>query len=95
MRDRAISVLGSDATNEMMKRALSGEPLAYIKGFTNFAGMEFKVTPDVMIPRAASEVLVNSSFDHIKASTSCAEDVQLSSIKVLDLGTGIQKNIRK
>ena len=41
-------------------RRLKGEPVAYITGSWEFYGMPMRVTPDVLIPRADTEVLVDA-----------------------------------
>ena len=52
---------------EMLERRLKGEPLAYIAGSWEFYGLPFTVTPDVLIPRIDTEVLVACVVRAIKA----------------------------
>ena len=52
---------------EMLERRLKGEPLAYIAGSWEFYGLPFTVTPDVLIPRMDTEVLVACVVRAIKA----------------------------
>ena len=52
---------------EMLERRLKGEPLAYIAGSWEFYGLLFTVTPDVLIPRIDTEVLVACVVRAIKA----------------------------
>lgn len=47
--------------NEFTARRLAGEPLAYILGEWEFYGLDFYVTPDVLIPRMDTEVLVKAA----------------------------------
>jgi release factor glutamine methyltransferase len=63
--------------NQLVQRVQNGEPLAYIVGYREFYSRQFKVTPDTLIPRPETEILVEQVLD--KA---------LSGAKVLDLGTG-------
>lgn len=46
--------------NALLQRRLAGEPLAYLTGEWEFYGLPIKVTPDVLIPRMDTEVLVET-----------------------------------
>lgn len=61
----------------LVVRRMRHEPVAYILGEQEFFGLTFRVTPDVLIPRGDSEVLVEMA---LKARP----DAQ----RVLDCGTG-------
>lgn len=68
MRD--LSLYTSDAIEttamDMLSRRLKGEPLAYISGSWEFYGLPMTVTPDVLIPRMDTEVLVDAAVEFIK-----------------------------
>lgn len=61
----------------LIDRRAAHEPVAYIIGAQEFFGLDFTVTPDVLIPRGDSEVLV-------EAALAARPDAR----RVLDLGTG-------
>lgn len=61
----------------LVERRAAHEPVAYIRGYQEFFGLGFRVTPDVLIPRGDSEVLV-------EAALASRPDAR----RVLDLGTG-------
>jgi release factor glutamine methyltransferase len=61
---------------ELIERRAKREPLQYILGATEFWGLKFKVTPDVLIPRPETELLVEEALKN--------KDV----ISILDIGTG-------
>ncbi|GIK16285.1 MAG: release factor glutamine methyltransferase [Planctomycetota bacterium] len=48
---------------ELVKRAAASEPVAYLTGQREFFSLEFHVTPDVLIPRPETELLVESVLD--------------------------------
>lgn len=54
----------------LLKRRLSGEPLAYIVGYREFYGLKLKVTPDTLIPRADTETLVEAALQKISSELS-------------------------
>lgn len=60
-----------------LKSRMQSEPIAYILGKTEFYGREFSVTPDVLIPRGDSEVLIETAMELVPDAK-----------RVLDLGTG-------
>ena len=62
-------------------RMASGEPIQYIIGKAYFSDREFKVTPDVLIPRPETELLVREAVNWARRSGR-------KSLRVLDLCTG-------
>ena len=50
---------------EFVQRRASGEPLQYITGVQDFFGREFRVTPDVLIPRPETELLVEAAIEKL------------------------------
>ena len=58
-RDMNLYVSGEmeRRVDELVQRRLGGEPVAYIVGEWEFYGLPLDITPDVLIPRADTEVL--------------------------------------
>ena len=57
------------------------KPLAYITGTREFYRLEFRVTPDVLIPRPESELLVDAALDHMRQA-------RIRAPQVADVGAG-------
>ncbi len=64
---------------EAVARRTIGEPLQYITGVQDFFGREFRVTPDVLIPRPETELLVEAALEVIAGE---------SAPTICDVGTG-------
>jgi len=57
-----------DQFRGVVERRAAGEPLQYITGVQDFFGREFRVTPDVLIPRPETELLVEAALEVSKAA---------------------------
>ena len=57
--DRPLTPDEIDAYRELLQRRAAGEPVAYLTGKREFFGLEFEVTPDVLVPRPETEMLVD------------------------------------
>jgi len=53
----------------LIQRRASGEPIAYILGRKHFWDLELRVTPDVLIPRPETELLVEPALDLLPADS--------------------------
>lgn len=63
-----------------VERRVAGEPLQYITGHQEFFNLDFTVTPDVLIPRPDTELLVETALELLKE-----KDERQA---VCDVGTG-------
>ena len=70
----------SRVRNLALRRA-NGEPLQYLTGEQEFYGLDFQVTPDVLIPRPETEILVEKALELMHGESS-------SEIRFADIGTG-------
>jgi release factor glutamine methyltransferase len=50
--------------DSLVERRATREPLAYIVGTREFWGLDFEVTPAVLIPRPSTELIVEAVLDH-------------------------------
>lgn len=66
----------------LIKRRLNREPVAYITSTREFWGIDFTVTPDVLIPRPETEFLVEEALKLIPLDTSSGR------YRLIDVGTG-------
>jgi release factor glutamine methyltransferase len=75
-------VVGDDRRGrfrDLIKRRLDGWPIMYLVGKREFYTLDFEVTPDVLIPRPETELLVTATLKLIKDQPDS---------RVLDIGTG-------
>ena len=85
-----------NALEEAVKRRADGEPLAYILGYRHFYKECYKVAPGVLIPRADTEIVVESAAKFLGINKMATGDVlnvpeygnDLTDIRFADLCTG-------
>src|SRR5690348_18368148 len=77
--DLVLSCRDLSRYNELLERRASGAPLQYITGHQEFWGLDFKVTPAVLIPRPETEHSVEAVLELAK---------QTQNPRIIDVGTG-------
>ncbi|MBI2826815.1 MAG: peptide chain release factor N(5)-glutamine methyltransferase [Planctomycetia bacterium] len=70
---------------ELVRRRAEGMPVAYLVGHREFYSMSFRVTPDVLIPRPETELLLVRLLDLMRAGAPAAGG---AAVRVADVGTG-------
>jgi len=78
--DRPLGEPERVAYREMIARRRQREPVAYLTGEKEFWSLSFTVSPDVLIPRPDTEVLVEEALEVLPADA--------GGVRVVDVGTG-------
>ncbi len=77
--DKPVSDFIISEVGKVVDRLMADEPLQYIFSSARFQGLDFKVTPAVLIPRPETEQLVDMIVDRYSRDTD---------LHVLDIATG-------
>ncbi len=76
--DKILTKPQIQSYQKLIQRRQQGEPLAYIQQQKEFWSLNFRVTPDVLIPRPETELLVELTLKLLPQETA----------SIADLGTG-------
>lgn len=79
--DEALPRQAWDRYRTLVGRRARGEPLPYVLGYQWFYDLKLRVTPDVLIPRAETETLVDLALETLR-------EMDLPRPRVVDVGTG-------
>jgi release factor glutamine methyltransferase len=77
--DEELPTESVDRFGALAQRRAAGEPIAQLVGAREFFGLAFEVTPDVLIPRPETELLVEIALEQL---------ARIEAPRLLDLGTG-------
>ncbi len=80
--EEVVAVEAADQFRALVKRRQSSEPVQYLTGVQEFYGLALQVTPDVLIPRPETELLV----EQVELWATQFHDGRL--LEVADVGTG-------
>ena len=72
------------AFEKQLQRLERGEPLPYVLGEWEFFGLPFSITPDVLIPRPETELLVERTLSWLRKKL----NDEHRTLNVADIGTG-------
>ena len=74
-----VATMERDSFKSLLREFRSGMPVPYLIGKADFYGREFKVTPDVLIPRVETECLVERVVSQIGSRPSRVLEVVVGS----------------
>jgi len=75
----------------LLRRRAAGEPTQHLTGKQEFWGLEFEVTPDILIPRPETEHLIEVALDRLAIrELRSGRDPKLTGegLTIIDIGTG-------
>lgn len=81
--ERELSDEDAEAFERTVQRRVGGEPLSYITGHREFYGLDFVVSPDVLVPRQETEFLIEAVLEYARS-----RPVDEESLTISDIGTG-------
>ncbi len=77
--EHEVSAAQAAQFRDWLQRRAEGQPVAYLVGRQAFYQHEFLVSPDTLIPRADTELLVDAVLERLPAD---------DALRIADLGTG-------
>lgn len=80
---KTVSPLARKSIETALKQRIKGKPLSYVLKEAEFFGLRFFVSPDTLIPRPETEILVEEALQILKTHFS-----KNSRPDILDIGTG-------
>jgi release factor glutamine methyltransferase len=78
--ERTLTDVERDRFEEIIRGRLEGQPVAYLTGRREFMGLDFVVTPEVLVPRPETELIVEEALGILV-------DIPVQPL-VVDVGTG-------
>jgi len=83
--DELVAKEQLDVLHDLVKRAGQDEPVAYLVGKTEFYSLELNVTPDCMIPRPETELLVERAIEFLRTRLAIAKNYSDARIIATDI----------
>lgn len=78
--DQTLTLEQLSTADELLLKEVSGTPLPYLLGHWEFFSLDFTITPDVLIPRPETELLVEKALQWLAAYP--------NKTHIADIGTG-------
>jgi release factor glutamine methyltransferase len=72
----------------LIKRRASGVPTQHLTGHQEFWGLDFEVTPDVLIPRPETEHVIEVTLQRLGVASGGAASPRDAELRIADVGTG-------
>lgn len=78
--DQLLTLDQLSTVDDLLLKEISGTPLPYLLGHWEFYGIDFTITPDVLIPRPETELLVEKALEWLSTHP--------NKFRVADIGSG-------
>ena len=72
----------------LIARRAGGEPTQHLTGHQEFWGLDFEVTPDVLIPRPETEHLIEVALERLGLKIETGSLRRNEKVRIVDVGTG-------
>jgi release factor glutamine methyltransferase len=89
--EEQVSSADAESFLALLARRAAGEPTQHLTGKQEFWGLEFEVTPDVLIPRPETEHVIEVALDRLAVRERRAGRKQTltgEALQIADIGTG-------
>src|SRR5437899_12187951 len=89
--EEQVSTADAERFFALIARRAAGEPTQHLTGKQEFWGLEFEVTPDVLIPRPETEHVIEVALDRLSVRELRAGRKQTlmgEGLQIADIGTG-------
>ena len=74
--------------SHMIRRRASGVPVQHLIGHQEFWGLDFEVTPDVLIPRPETEHVIEVALERLGIGPDANSPRRNEEFRIADVGTG-------
>src|ERR1700722_8190703 len=81
--DEILDVTTTQEYSALIARRAAGEPTQYLIGHQEFWGLDFEVTPAVLIPRPETEHIIEVALGRL-----ATEEIRQGPLRIADVGTG-------
>jgi|SRR5665213_1317419 len=72
----------------LIARRASGEPTQHLTGHQEFWGLDFEVSPDVLIPRPETEHVIEVALERLGITDETGDQHRNEKFRIADVGTG-------
>lgn len=89
--EELVSTTDERRFQELLRRRAAGEPTQHLTGKQEFWGLEFEVTPDVLIPRPETEHVIDVALDRLAVREirgGRKQTITDDGLEIADVGTG-------
>jgi release factor glutamine methyltransferase len=86
--EHELDAVGREKYFSMIARRASGVPTQHLTGRQEFWGLDFEVTPDVLIPRPETEHVIEVALERLGISSGNDSSRRAVEFRIADVGTG-------